>query len=84
MSGLHKTMRKIKPKEGLHMQVSRKVDESMADAYSSMTPKVPKQEEEKAIPLPDEEELERQRRRKGRGGGRASTVLTSNDEGLGG
>lgn len=84
MSGLHKTMRKIKPKELLHMKMGRKVDETMADTYSSMTPKMPQQEEEKVIPLPDEEELERQRRRKGRGGGRASTVLTSDDGRLGG
>lgn len=83
MSGLHKTMRKIKPKELLHMKMSRKVDETMADSYSSLTPKVPEQEEERVIPLADEEELERIRRRKGRGGGRASTVLTD-DERLGG
>jgi hypothetical protein len=36
------------------------------------------------IPLPDEEELARIRRRKNRGGGRAATVLTSDEERLGG
>jgi hypothetical protein len=49
-----------------------------------MNPEMPTAGDEKVIPLADEEELERQRRRKSRGGGRASTVLTSDDEGLGG
>ena len=39
---------------------------------------------EPVIPLPDEEELARIRRRKNRGGGRAATVLTSDEERLGG
>lgn len=78
MSGLHRSAKKALPKEGLHSRAARKVNEEAEKAYSSMTPKMPQQEEEPAIPLPDEEELARIRRRKaaGRSGGRSSTVLT--------
>lgn len=87
MSGLHKSIKKVLPKE-MRTPLDKKIGEENIKTHESlnrrMNPEMPQQEEEKVIPLPDEEELERQRRRKGRGGGRASTVLTSNDEGLGG
>jgi hypothetical protein len=87
MSGFHKTVKKILPKEAVDPINKKVMDENISTHDSlnrRMNPEIPKAEEEKAIPLADEEELERLRRRKSRGGGRASTVLTSDDEGLGG
>ncbi len=87
MTALHKTAKKIIPKE-LVDPINKKVMDENISTHESlnrrMNPKMPTLEDEKAIPLPDEEELERIRRRRSRGGGRASTVLTSDDEGLGG
>ena len=86
MSGIHKTIKKVIPKE-MRTPLDKKIGEENIKTHESvnrrMNPEIPEPEEEKVIPLPDEEELERIRRRKGRGGGRASTVLTS-DEKLGG
>lgn len=81
MGGLHKTLRKAKPKEGLHNQMSRKVDETMIDTYSSLTPKMPATTEEPVMPMADEEEIKRSKRRtaSARGGGRASTIFTDSD-----
>lgn len=87
MGGLHKTVKKILPKETVDPINKKVMDENIRTHESlnrRMNPQMPEQEDEKVIPLPDEEEIARQRRRKGRGGGRASTVLTSDDEGLGG
>jgi hypothetical protein len=87
MTGIHKTIKKVMPKEAVDPVNKKIMDENISTHESlnrRMNPKMPTAEDEKVIPLPDEEELERQRRRKGRGGGRASTVLTSDDEGLGG
>ena len=83
MAGIHKTIRKLTPKEVMS-PAGKKVDKEVGNTWDSLNPKMPVPEDEKVIPLPDEEELARQRRRKGRGGGRAATVLTSDDEGLGG
>lgn len=87
MGGLHKTAKKVIPKE-MRSPLDKKIGEENIKTHESlnrrMNPEMPKAEDEKVIPLPDEEELARQRRRKSRGGGRASTVLTSDDEGLGG
>jgi hypothetical protein len=83
MAKLHKTIRKATPK-ALRSGPADKVDEEVGNTWDSLNPEMPQAPADKTIPLPDEEELERQRRRKSRGGGRASTVLTSNDEGLGG
>jgi hypothetical protein len=87
MGGLHKTAKKVIPKE-MRSPLDKKIGEENIRTHESlnrrMNPQMPKAEDEKVIPLADEEELERQRRRKSRGGGRASTVLTSDDEGLGG
>lgn len=79
MSGLHRTLKKAKPKELLHMKMSRKVDDTMIDATKSLSPDLPP--EKSAIPMPDEEEIKRSRRRANaaRGGGRASTILTGGD-----
>lgn len=83
MSALDKTIRKATPKE-LRSGPAGKLDKGVEGAWDSLNPKMPVAQEDKVIPLPDEEELARVRRRKNRGGGRASTVLTSDDEGLGG
>jgi hypothetical protein len=87
MGGLHKTAKKILPKE-TRTPLDKKIGDENIKTHESlnrrMNPEMPSADDEKVIPLPDEEELERQRRRKSRGGGRASTVLTSDDEGLGG
>lgn len=88
MGGLHKTIKKVIPKEA-RSPVDKKIGEENIKTHESldrrMNPEMPQAEEdEKVIPLPDEEELARQRRRKSRGGGRASTVLTSEDDRLGG
>ena len=86
MGGIHKTIKKVLPKE-MRTPLDKKIGEENIRTHESldrrMNPQMPEMEEEKVIPLPDEEELERIRRRKGRGGGRASTVLTD-DERLGG
>jgi hypothetical protein len=81
MSGLHKSMKKIKPKELLHMKMSRKVDDTMIDATQSLTPKMPVNNEP-VIPMADEEEIRRNKRRgtAARGGGRAATILTGGDQ----
>lgn len=86
MTGLHKTIRKVVPKETVDPINKKVMDENISTHESlnrRMNPQMPEMEEEKVIPLPDEEELARARRRRGRGGGRASTVLTE-DERLGG
>lgn len=87
MSGFHKTVKKVMPKE-MRDPIEKKIGDENIKTHESlnrrMNPEMPTADDEKVIPLPDEEELERQRRRKSRGGGRASTVLTSDDEGLGG
>lgn len=87
MGGLHKSIKKVLPKETVDPINKKVMDENISTHESlnrRMNPEMPAAEDDKVIPLPDEEALERQRRRKSRGGGRASTVLTSNDEGLGG
>jgi hypothetical protein len=87
MGGLHKTAKKVIPKE-MRSPLDKKIGDENIRTHESlnrrMNPEMPTAGDEKVIPLADEEELERQRRRKSRGGGRASTVLTSDDEGLGG
>lgn len=87
MGGLHKTVKKALPKE-MRTPLDKKIGDENIRTHESlnrrMNPEMPTAGDEKVIPLADEEELERQRRRKSRGGGRASTVLTSDDEGLGG
>jgi hypothetical protein len=87
MSGIHKTLKKVIPKETVDPINKKVMDENIRTHESlnrRMNPKMPEVGDDTVIPLPDEEELERVRRRKNRGGGRASTVLTSDDEGLGG
>lgn len=87
MSGIHKTIKKVLPKE-TRTPLDKKIGDENIKTHESldrrMNPEMPEAQDEKVIPLPDEEEIARQRRRKSRGGGRASTVLTSSDEGLGG
>ena len=87
MSGIHKTIKKVLPKETVDPINKKVMDENISTHESlnrRMNPEMPTAEDEKVIPLPDEEELARNRRRRSRGGGRAATVLTSDDEGLGG
>jgi hypothetical protein len=85
MTQLHKTINKVLPKEGrtpLDKKIAKENIRTHESLDKRMNPEMPAVDDT-VIPLPDEEELERVRRRRARGGGRASTVLTS-DEGLGG
>jgi hypothetical protein len=85
MTGIHKTINKVLPKEArtpLDKKIAKENIRTHESLDKRMNPEMPVVDDT-VIPLPDEEELERVRRRRARGGGRASTVLTS-DEGLGG
>lgn len=83
MSGLHKSVKKVMPKE-LVDPINKKVMDENISTHESlsrrMNPELPP--EEAAIPIPDEEEIKRSKRRgqSSRGGGRASTILTGGDQ----
>lgn len=88
MTGIHKTLNKVIPKEdpGLRANpIVKKVNKENLRTHESLdrtfNPEIPTQEETPVIPLPDEEEIKRQKRRSAsmRGGGRASTVFTESD-----
>lgn len=82
MSGIHKTLKKIGPKE-TRTPLERKIqDENIRTHESlsrSMSPEMP--EAEPVMPMADEEEIKRAKRRSAsaRGGGRASTIFTDSD-----
>lgn len=88
MTGIHKTVNKFAPKE-LRSPGERKLAKENISTHESldrrMNPEIPTALNEPIMPIPDEEELARSRRRKNarRGGGRASTVLTNEDDRLG-
>jgi len=88
MGGLHKSIKKVIPKE-MRSPLDKKIGEENIKTHESlnrrMNPELP--EEEAPIPMADEEEIKRNKRRgqSARGGGRASTILTGGDqEALGG
>lgn len=79
MTGIHKTIKKVIPKE-MRTPLDRKIGEETIKTHESLSkkfsPELPA--EEAPIPMPDEEEIKRNRRRgtAARGGGRAATILT--------
>jgi hypothetical protein len=88
MGGLHKSIKKVMPKE-LVDPINKKVMDENIRTHKSlsrrMDPQLPP--EEAPIPMADEEEIKRNKRKgqSARGGGRASTILTGGDqEALGG
>lgn len=86
MTGLHKSTKKVIPKE-MRTPLDRKIGEENINTHESLsrrmdpTKMMENQEQEPVIPLADEEEIRRNKRRStaGRGGGRAATVLTGGD-----
>jgi hypothetical protein len=83
MSGLHKSVKKVMPKELVDPANKKVMDENISTHESlnrRMNPELPP--EEAAIPMADEEEIKRNKRRgqSGRGGGRAATILTGGDQ----
>lgn len=86
MGGLHKTAKKILPKE-MRTPLDKKIGEENIRTHESlgrrMDPsKAMEGQEEPVIPLADEDEIRRNKRRgtAARSGGRASTVLTGGDK----
>ena len=87
MGGLHKSAKKIIPKE-MRTPLDKKIGEENISTHESLSKRMDPskamedQEQEPVIPLPDEEEIRRSKRRgtAARGGGRASTVLTGGDK----
>lgn len=90
MTGIHKTIRKVVPKEWMKAhpvqdKVSKEGMRTRESLSRRMSPELPP--EEAPVPMPDEEEIKRNKRKgqSARGGGRASTILTGGDqEALGG
>jgi hypothetical protein len=90
MTGIHKTIRKVVPKEWMKAhpiqdKVSKEGVRTRDSLSRRMNPELPP--EEAPIPMADEEEIKRNKRKgqSARGGGRASTILTGGDqEALGG
>ncbi len=84
MTGIHKTIKKVIPKE-MRSPVDRKIGDENISTHESLgrtfSPEMPSTEEEPAIPMPDEDEIKRSKRRNAamRGGGRASTIFTESD-----
>lgn len=83
MSGIHKTIRKVIPKEA-RSPVDRKIGDEHISTLQSvskrMNPEMPASDET-VMPMADEEEIKRNKRRtaSARGGGRASTIFTDSD-----
>lgn len=84
MSGLHKSAKKIIPKE-MRSPLDKKIGEENIKTHESlnrrMSPEMPVGTEEPVMPMADEEEIKRSKRRtaSARGGGRASTIFTDSD-----
>jgi hypothetical protein len=87
MGGLHKTVKKVMPKE-MRTPLDKKIGDENISTHESLsrrmdpTKALENQPEEPVIPLPDEEEIRRGKRRgtAARGGGRASTILSGGDQ----
>lgn len=83
MGGLHKTIKKVMPKE-LVDPINKKVMDENISTHESlsrrMSPEMPV-DDEPVMPMADEEEIKRNKRRtaSARGGGRASTIFTDSD-----
>jgi hypothetical protein len=83
MGGLHKSIKKIIPKETVDPINKKVMDENISTHESlsrRMNPEMPV-DDEKVMPMADEEEIKRNKRRNAssRGGGRASTIFTDSD-----
>lgn len=83
MSGLHKSVKKIIPKETVDPINKKVMDENVSTHESlsrRMNPEMPASDEA-VMPMADEEEIKRNKRRtaSSRGGGRASTIFTDSD-----
>jgi hypothetical protein len=82
MTGIHKTIKKIIPKEA-RTPLDRKIGEENIKTHESLSrslsPEMP--EADPVMPMADEEEIKRNKRRtaSARGGGRASTIFTDSD-----
>lgn len=84
MGGLHKSIKKVMPKELVDPINKKVMDENISthDSLSRrMNPEMPVNDEP-VIPMADEEEIRRNKRRgtAARSGGRASTILTGGDQ----
>ena len=84
MSGLHRSAKKIIPKETVDPINKKVMDENISTHESlnrRMNPEMPTGEDEPVMPMADEEEVKRNKRRtaSSRGGGRASTIFTDSD-----
>ena len=83
MGGIHKTIKKVVPKE-LVDPINKKVMKENIRTHDSlsrrMSPEMPANDEP-VMPMADEEEIKRNKRRNAssRGGGRASTIFTDSD-----
>jgi hypothetical protein len=82
MGGIHKSIRKIMPKEAVDPINKKVMDENISTHESlsrSLSPEMPAAEA--VMPMADEEEIKRNKRRtaSARGGGRASTIFTDSD-----
>lgn len=81
MTGIHKTLKKVIPKEG-RTPLDRKIGDENINTHESLdrtfNPETPEAE---VVPMADEEEIKRSKRRtnSARGGGRASTIFTDSD-----
>lgn len=84
MAKLHKSIKKVMPKELVDPINKKVMDENISthDSLSRrMNPEMPETADEKVMPMADEEEIKRNKRRtaSSRGGGRASTIFTDAD-----
>lgn len=83
MTGIHKTIKKVLPKE-MRTPLDKKIGEENIKAHESlnrrMSPEMPATDDT-VMPMADEEEIKRNKRRtaSARGGGRASTIFTDSD-----
>lgn len=84
MSGLHKSVKKVIPKE-MRTPLDKKIGDENIKTHESlnrrMNPEMPETTEDPVMPMADEEEIKRNKRRtaSSRGGGRASTIFTDSD-----
>lgn len=84
MTGIHKTIKKVMPKEA-RTPLDRKIGDENIKTHESlsrrMSPEMPAQTDDPVLPMADEDEIKRAKRRtaSARGGGRASTIFTDSD-----
>lgn len=87
MTGVHKTIKKVIPKE-MRTPLDKKIGEENIRTHESLSRRMDpmkameNEPKEPVIPMADEEEIRRNKRRGTamRGGGRAATILTGGDQ----